>query len=199
LTAITSYQSGTLAFDSVSLTSGNVSVDTGTGFTPPQTATFSYQLSDGAAVTSGQVAVAASNAVRGVLSGTSANEIFVDNGVSHRVLAGDGNDIVFGNGGADTLNGGNGNDWLDGGAGRDLLNGDAGDDHLAGGIGNDRLEGGTGADVLDGGIGIDTADYGSSAVGVALGSNISSVRPSMMCSAVMLARTCWPAGPAMMS
>ncbi|MGH1465305.1 MAG: Hint domain-containing protein [Cognatishimia sp.] len=65
------------------------------------------------------------------------------------VLAGDGNDTVYGN---------LGNDSIDGGLGDDFLIGDQGDDTLIGGAGNDSMIGGDGDDVFLGGDGNDTVE-----------------------------------------
>jgi hypothetical protein len=99
------------------------------------------------------------------------------------VLAGYGDDTVYGASGNDILSGNWGNDVVNGGYGDDLLTDSAkffllffvppqvdgwggGDDKLYGGPGDDTLDGGelpegtgAGADVLDGGSGKDTADY----------------------------------------
>jgi Ca2+-binding RTX toxin-like protein len=83
--------------------------------------------------------------------------------------AGDGNDSVWGNSGNDTLtgeagsdrlHGGNGNDALAGGDANDSVWGNSGNDTLDGGDGNDSLDGGSGHDVLTGGIGADTLSGG---------------------------------------
>lgn len=66
------------------------------------------------------------------------------------VIAGSGNDIIYGNG-ADN--------HLQGGAGGDILFGGLGDDHLQGGAGDDVLYGGSGNDLLDGGEGKDEARF----------------------------------------
>lgn len=76
------------------------------------------------------------------------------------VLAGAGNDRLFGRDRADSLNGGTGNDLLAGGAGADTLLGDSG---------NDVLRGDAGADVLMGGAGtLDIASYQGAAAGLVL-------------------------------
>ncbi len=119
---------------------------------------------------------------------TTFGDRFVDDGGSHTVLLGDGDDIFFGGEGDDIAFGGNdddelngeggndllfgdgGADVLDGGDGFDRLEGGSGTDSLFGGIGNDELVGGTGADVLDGEDGVDLADYrlSNAAVSVSL-------------------------------
>ena len=84
------------------------------------------------------------------------------------LVAGGGNDFIFGGEGDDALDGGGGNDWIYGGEGNDTLDGKAGHDRLfggegrdtlRGGEGNDRLCGGTGTDTLTGGAGADTFFY----------------------------------------
>jgi SpoIID/LytB domain protein len=67
------------------------------------------------------------------------------------IVAGGGNDRVFGRGGDDLICAGPGNDTVLGGAGNDRLLGEGGDDALTGGRGSDLLAGGPGADVLRGG------------------------------------------------
>ncbi len=59
----------------------------------------------------------------------------------NKVLAGDGNDQIFGRGGKDQLRGGNDDDLLDGGADNDTLFGDAGQDTF-------RFYGGSGSDFI---------------------------------------------------
>ncbi len=80
------------------------------------------------------------------------------------LVAGDGDDLIWGNAlgnhivgmrGADRIHGLGGNDLLEGGAGDDLLSGGVGDDTLRGGAGADRLAGGPGRDLLQGGAGDD--------------------------------------------
>jgi Ca2+-binding RTX toxin-like protein len=75
--------------------------------------------------------------------------------ISSKVLAGAGNDTVYGSQAADRISGGDGNDWINAGAGNDTLYGDAGDDKLFGGEGKDYVSGGGGANVLRGGDGVD--------------------------------------------
>jgi Ca2+-binding RTX toxin-like protein len=70
------------------------------------------------------------------------------------IYGGRGNDTLFGEGGNDSLYGERGSDDLDGGAGEDRLVGATGNDELDGGSGDhDDLEGGPGDDSLDGGPG----------------------------------------------
>ena len=84
--------------------------------------------------------------------------------VRDNVIAGDGNDTIFGNiadnhlfgdGGNDEIQGGFGDDLIDGGTGNDDLHGDFGNDVMFGGDGNDTLDGGSGNDILHGDAGND--------------------------------------------
>jgi Ca2+-binding RTX toxin-like protein len=74
-----------------------------------------------------------------------------------------GNDTISGGAGADSLSGDDGSDTLSGDDGNDSLSGGAGDDMLDGGTGDDRLAGGDGNDRLTGGTGNDylTGDAGN--------------------------------------
>jgi Ca2+-binding RTX toxin-like protein len=86
------------------------------------------------------------------------------NDLRDAVLAGGGDDTVFGTLGDDVIYGGEGNDVLDGGLGRDDLVGEGGDDimrntagvsRMFGGEGNDTFEGGVQSDLMYGGTGDD--------------------------------------------
>jgi len=77
-----------------------------------------------------------------------------------RVYGGDGNDTLYGGAGNDTLSGDAGNDKLYGGDGDDTLYGGEGCDTLSGDAGNDKLYGGAGADLLYGGAGNDSLSGG---------------------------------------
>ncbi|MEP3831340.1 MAG: LamG-like jellyroll fold domain-containing protein [Rhodopirellula bahusiensis] len=66
-----------------------------------------------------------------------------------------GDDILVGELGVDTLYGGDGDDLLDGGLGDDKLFGDAGRDQLIGGDGEDTIRGGLDDDWIIGGLGND--------------------------------------------
>ena len=68
---------------------------------------------------------------------TAGDDQFYGNNYGDFILAGTGNDSVYGNGGADILSGD---------AGNDMLSGDTGDDLLFGGFGKDILKGGDGYD-----------------------------------------------------
>ncbi|EFL88256.1 tandem-95 repeat protein, partial [Ahrensia sp. R2A130] len=69
-----------------------------------------------------------------------------DSAVSVTVLAGGGNDIVYGGAGVSTIEGGAGNDFVYGEAGDDILNLGTGDDVTSGNEGNDTIDGGAGSD-----------------------------------------------------
>ncbi|GAA6207333.1 hypothetical protein NBRC116601_06260 [Cognatishimia sp. WU-CL00825] len=104
--------------------------------------------------------IAFSNAPDGIVEGSAAANLididYLDDPEGDRVttgddsiLAGDGNDTVYGN---------LGNDSIDGGQGDDFLIGDQGDDTLVGGAGNDSMIGGEGDDLFLGGDGNDTVE-----------------------------------------
>ena len=82
------------------------------------------------------------------------DSLFGDEGNDY-LNGGDGNDYLYGGDGDDRLYGGTGDDILYGDAGNDTLYGGAGDDILYGGDGDDKLYGGTGHDRLYGGAGDD--------------------------------------------
>jgi len=63
-------------------------------------------------------------------------------GLGVEILAGDGNDTVYGGAGHDLIHGGDDNDILDGGTGDDILDGGAGADKLYGGDGYGTVNGG---------------------------------------------------------
>jgi serralysin len=91
------------------------------------------------------------------------------------VLAGSGNDLIYGNVLANALSGGAGNDKLYGLDGNDELDGGAGDNFLDGGLGNDTLGViGSGANTLLGGAGDDllfSTSSGSGTITDTLGNN----------------------------
>ncbi len=71
-----------------------------------------------------------------------------------RVFGGRGNDTIFGEDGDDSIFGERGSDDLDGGAGADRLLGETGNDEMSGGPGDrDYVDGGPGDDSVDGGPG----------------------------------------------
>lgn len=77
-----------------------------------------------------------------------------------RIIAGAGNDKVFGGFGKQTIEGGGGDDTLFGGLNNDTLYGGDGSDSLFGGTGDDEAFGREGDDTLVGGGGTDTMDGG---------------------------------------
>ena len=68
-----------------------------------------------------------------MLGGTADNDI---------IIAGDGDDTLYGDAGNDRLEGGYGNDVLLGGDGDDIIQDQGGDDNLQGGAGNDVIQAG---------------------------------------------------------
>ncbi|MFT3786489.1 MAG: calcium-binding protein [Tepidisphaeraceae bacterium] len=72
------------------------------------------------------------------------------------ILAGDGNDRVYGSAGQDLIDGGRGNDRLYGWGGDDKLNGNDGNDTIDAGVGNDSVDAGSGNDSVLGNSGSDT-------------------------------------------
>jgi Ca2+-binding RTX toxin-like protein len=97
-----------------------------------------------------------------ILAGPGDNEIYGEGG-NDLICGGDGNDTIFGvrgndtvlgEGGDDTLHGERGSDDLDGGAGSDRVLGESGNDQVGGGDGDrDQVSGGPGDDSLNGGAG----------------------------------------------
>ncbi|MGK7951334.1 MAG: hypothetical protein AB4368_21760 [Xenococcaceae cyanobacterium] len=71
------------------------------------------------------------------------------------LLAGKGDDALYGDAGSDRLIASAGNDLLFGGSGDDALDGGKGDDNLIGGEGNDTLIGLSGSNTLTGDDGSD--------------------------------------------
>lgn len=87
-----------------------------------------------------------------VLGGTNNNDI---------LIAGDGDDSVWGDGGNDRIEGGAGNDQLVGGDGDDIITDLFGDDNIKGGAGNDVINAGAGIDLIISGEGNDFVNAGS--------------------------------------
>ncbi|SDN53347.1 peroxidase family protein [Pseudomonas jinjuensis] len=84
------------------------------------------------------------------------------------LIAGDGDDTIWGDGGNDIIEGGNGNDQIRGGAGDDIITDIGGDDNIQGGDGNDVIHGGNGINLVMGGFGNDfivTGEDASEAIG----------------------------------
>jgi Ca2+-binding RTX toxin-like protein len=87
-----------------------------------------------------------------VLGGTESGDI---------LIAGIGDDTLYGDGGADKLDGGFGNDILNGGAGDDIIVDAGGDDNIKGGDGNDVIHAGPGLDLVLAGTGQDFVVLGT--------------------------------------
>jgi Ca2+-binding RTX toxin-like protein len=84
---------------------------------------------------------------------TKAPDVIVAGPGDNTIYGMGGNDTICGGEGDDTLYGGRGNDALFGEGGNDTIEGERGSDSLDGGAGEDRLAGSTGNDGLDGGPG----------------------------------------------
>ncbi len=78
--------------------------------------------------------------------GTAAADVMRASNLADQILAGVGNDVVYGYLGDDVIDGNEGNDTLYGGLGMDTLYGGEGNDTLVGGAGDDLLSGGFGTD-----------------------------------------------------
>lgn len=101
-----------------------------------------------------------------VLAGDGNDVVYLNIGSTHlfaeagddTVYAGEGSgdDTILGQDGADIIHGGAGNDLIYGGRDNDVISGDAGNDLIYGNRGDDKLYGGSGADVFYGGSGADT-------------------------------------------
>lgn len=76
------------------------------------------------------------------------------------LIAGIGDDTVWGDGGNDRIEGGNGFDMLNGGDGDDIITDLAFDDNIKGGDGNDVIHSGDGIDLVLGGRGNDFINIG---------------------------------------
>lgn len=104
---------------------------------------------------------------RGVIRGTSGNDLIISlkrrvvvfgGGGNDRICTGRGNDYIAAGDGNDLVDAGRGADRVAAGTGSDYVNGRAGNDRLDGGVtGSDTLVGGGGIDILNGGEG--SADY----------------------------------------
>jgi Ca2+-binding RTX toxin-like protein len=85
------------------------------------------------------------------------------------IVAGGGNDTIFGGNGASLIQGSADNDVIVGGGASDTIGGQLGDDTILGNGGNDQLAGRSGNDWLEGGEGADTfrfaeTDFGNDVV-----------------------------------
>jgi Ca2+-binding RTX toxin-like protein len=76
------------------------------------------------------------------------------------LIAGIGDDTIWGDGGNDRIEGGNGVDILNGGDGDDIITDLAGDDNIKGNDGNDVIHSGAGLDLVIGGRGNDFINIG---------------------------------------
>ncbi|EPX83958.1 S8 family serine peptidase [Salipiger mucosus] len=85
----------------------------------------------------------------------SGGTLSIEGGIEH-IIAGQGDDALFGNEAANTIFADFGDDRVLGGAGDDYLVGGGGDDYLQGGSGDDRIVGQDGHDAAVGGRGADT-------------------------------------------
>jgi Ca2+-binding RTX toxin-like protein len=77
------------------------------------------------------------------------------------IVAGPGNNQIYGEGGSDTICGGEGDDTIYGGRGSDTIDGEGGDDTIHGERGSDTIDGGEGSDRLFGDSGNDHVDGGA--------------------------------------
>ena len=77
------------------------------------------------------------------------------------LVAGGGNDLLFGTNGANSIDAGAGDDVVRGRSGNDNLQGGAGNDTMIGYIGNDVVSGGAGFDRISGEQGSDTINGGA--------------------------------------
>ncbi|MBC8106219.1 MAG: hypothetical protein H7Z14_06480 [Anaerolineae bacterium] len=77
--------------------------------------------------------------------------------LGYHVIAGPGDDLVYGSAASDQLYGEDGNDKMLAGAGDDYVDGGVGDDYINGEAGDDFLDHGGGHDVVDGDDGHDIA------------------------------------------
>jgi len=87
--------------------------------------------------------------------GYETDDIIVGSSDNDWLVGRGGNDTILGGSGADSLSGDDGNDTLNGEDGNDSLSGGNGNDVQDGGLGDDRLSGGAGNDRLKGGVGND--------------------------------------------
>jgi Ca2+-binding RTX toxin-like protein len=104
-----------------------------------------------AATCGGKQATIVSDAQK--IVGTKAPDMIVAGPGDNTIYGMGGNDTICGGDGNDTIYGGRGNDTLFGEGGNDTLYGERGSDDLDGGAGEDRLFGATGNDELNGGPG----------------------------------------------
>lgn len=87
--------------------------------------------------------------------GYETDDVITGSGDNDWLVGRGGNDTLSGGAGADSLGGDDGNDTLSGDEGEDVLSGGSGNDVLKGGADDDRLAGDNGDDLLEGGTGND--------------------------------------------
>jgi Ca2+-binding RTX toxin-like protein len=115
-----------------------------------------------ATITSDGAKIVGTKAPDVIVAGSGDNTIYGEGG-DDLICAGDGNDTIFGGRGNDTANGEGGDDSVhgergsddvDGGGGQDRVLGESGNDQVGGGAGDhDQVEAGPGDDSLNGGAG----------------------------------------------
>jgi len=89
------------------------------------------------------------------------DNVRLPDGANWHLLAGDGDDLVYGGDWTDIVKGEDGNDTIFGNLGGDEIYGNAGNDDLYGGWGYDTLVGGSGNDLLMGHQGFDSLNGGA--------------------------------------
>lgn len=82
-------------------------------------------------------------------------------GVDFEVIAGQGNDTIFGGLGDDLITAKNGNNVVFGGSGSDTITSGTGADTISGGSGIDSISAGAGNDIISGGLDRDFIDVGT--------------------------------------
>jgi Ca2+-binding RTX toxin-like protein len=107
------------------------------------------ERADAAPSCHGKRATIVSNARR--IVGTKAPDVIVAGGGDNTIYGEGGNDLICAGGGDDTVHAGRGSDTAVGEGGNDTIYGERGSDHLYGGGGEDALFGENGNDKLDGG------------------------------------------------
>ncbi|MBN9621730.1 MAG: hypothetical protein J0H06_02075 [Actinobacteria bacterium] len=104
----------------------------------------------------GKPATIVSNA--SVIHGTKAPDVIVAGPGDNTIYGEGGNDLICGGEGNDTIDGGRGVDEIFGEGGDDTIEGERGSDTLDGGPGNDKIFGGRGSDKIEGGPGTDLVE-----------------------------------------
>ncbi|SFA54014.1 serralysin [Paracoccus halophilus] len=112
----------------------------------------------------GNISIAEGTLIEDLLAGRG-DDLIYGNWANNQIQGGNGNDMIrglagndelYGNSGSDTLIGGAGNDIVRGGGGNDTIYDDNGADVLLGGDGNDIIRGSGGNDTIYGNSGSDT-------------------------------------------